>query len=388
MRTLEPGSVPVISDNPLARLRRGHEEQIVDLLTRIGPSSRADLARATGLSRTTLSTVAATLLESGIVREIEVGQKPVRERGRPSLMLALDPAVPVAIGVDLGHRRVRVTIAGAGRHIITTATEAYRTRTPWTDRIAAAIALLDTSMARHRLERRALKGIAIGVVGPAGEHAQRAAIARREFRSRFDVPILVDNNTRLAGLAETTLGAAAGDAHVLYVRLSTGVGGAAVVDGTLVHGSSGAAAEIGHLCIDPDGPACWCGGAGCLETYVGVPAVLAQCRPHGVRSIPALQRAVAAEEPEFLQIVQRAGGILGIGLAHAATILNPQRIIIGGELASAPLVQAAEGVLRRRTMSMTHRGITVDRAVLSDEDGALGGICLVLASQPQKAVNT
>ncbi|HVX43143.1 MAG TPA: ROK family transcriptional regulator [Mycobacteriales bacterium] len=370
--------MPALPDNPLARLRRGHVDQIVGHLTRSGPCSRAELARATGLSRTTLSTVAAGLLESGMVREIDAA--PRAERGRPSLMLALDPVVPVAIGVDIAHRRTRVTIAGAGRRILATATQAARARTPWADRVGAAVALLEATLAEHRLPTRALEGIGIGVVGPVDD--KRAEVTRTEFGRRFPVPILVDNNTRLAGLAETTLGAAT-DAQVLYVRLSNGVGGAAVVGGELIHGASGAAAEIGHLCIDPDGPPCWCGGAGCLETYISVPALLARCRPHGIRSVAALRRSAA--EP-VTQLLRDVGTTLGIALAHAATILNPSRIIVGGELGTPALLRAAETEMRRRTMPTTHRDLTVDPAALSDEDGALGGICLVLTNPRPKAV--
>ena len=256
----------------------------------------------------------------------------------------------------------------------------------------------------------ALQGIGIGVPGPyaaapgvlgVAPHESAAAghpepPAQAEFAERFGAPVIVDNNTRLAALAEAIFGSSSVE-DLLYLRLSDGVGGGLVVGGRLVTGSSGLAGELGHVTVDPNGVECRCGKRGCVETLASVPAILASCRDLGlaVRDLDDLAVAVNRSHPIADQVLRTAGSAVGRVLGAASMVLDPADIVIGGEIARvAPVVlqQAAA------TIAFEHfpgaRMPVVRGAQLSDDDGALGALAAlfhnspILAAYPEAADTT
>ncbi|WP_197361768.1 ROK family protein, partial [Streptomyces clavuligerus] len=233
----------------------------------------------------------------------------------------------------------------------------------WQHRTELALELLDELLGGAA---QGLEGIGVGVVGPVTGAAERDLGVARRFGEQYGVPVLVDNNTRLAALAETVHGAGAGSRHVVYVRLSHGVGGGVVVDGRLLRGAGGTAGEIGHITVEPTGPRCQCGGHGCLELYASLPAV------------------AAAGGPENDAAVARAGRLTGRMLAGLCAAVNPELLIVGGELArcGARLLTPLRTELRARTLSAARAGVRVVGERLGDEAGALGGMVLVRQETP------
>ncbi|MFD7712710.1 ROK family protein, partial [Streptomyces sp. NPDC059786] len=273
-------------ESPLGRLRRGHEELVLSLLRRHGPLSRAELGGHSGLSRTTLYDIVAELVERGAVVATPCDPA-LRRRGRPVETLTLNPEAGQAIGIDFARRAVHVAAVNVAHEVIGSASRGHAADLPWEDRVALAERLVGT-LGEGPLRLGALSAIGVGVVGPVvdpdaerapgGPHGDLPALLRK----RFAVPVLLDNNTRLAALAEATWGAAADDEDVLYLRLSHGVGGGLVVGGSLHRGAYGLAGEFGHITVDAaDGARCSCGGTGCLEPGAGGGAVLAACRAAG-----------------------------------------------------------------------------------------------------------
>jgi predicted NBD/HSP70 family sugar kinase len=186
-----------------------------------------------------------------------------------------------------------------------------------------------------------------------------------------------DNNTRLAALAEAIWGAGAGVQDVLYLRLSYGVGGGLVLGGHLFSGAGGAAGELGHVSVDRDGPRCACGGRGCLERYVSLAAVLEQS---GVRRFDEFLRRIDAGDETAQRIIDDAGTRIGEVLAAACNTVNPDTVVIGGELAEAGdhLLRPLRAVLQQYTHSQVRRQLRIAPAVLGHDDAARGGIALVL----------
>jgi predicted NBD/HSP70 family sugar kinase len=206
------------------------------------------------------------------------------------------------------------------------------------------------------------------------------------LRERFNLPVLVDNNTRLAALAESTWGAAAGDQDVLYLRLSHGVGGGLVVGGALHRGAYGLSGEFGHITVEPDGAPCGCGGEGCLETVASVGAVLDAYRAAGGRAanIGAVTAAARAGEPAAVAVFEAVGGHLGTVLAAVSNAVGPGVIVVGGELAAAgeALTRPVERALTSRLMPMSRHRVDLRPAALGEVGAALGGIALVLHESP------
>lgn len=375
---------PVPQTSVLRQVRESHEERVLAVLRSHGAQSRAELGRRTGLSRATLYAIIRHLVGTDAVVELEADRASARGRGRPATQLTLNPAAGLALGLDLGHRRIHVAIANVAHEVIAMDSESCAERTSWTKRIDLALRLVDRVAERMEISLAALTGVGAGVVGPvfrAGGSSQpqadRAERVHDSLAAHFEVPVHVDNNTRLAALAEAIWGSAAGVENVLYVRLSYGVGGGLVLGGYLFSGAAGGAGEFGHVSVDPDGPDCACGGRGCLERYVSLGAVLEQC---GCRHLAEIGERLEAGDRQVHEVVASAGERLGRVLAATCNVLNPDAVVIGGELSAVgePLLEPVRRTINDFTHRLVRRELRVHTAALGDGGAARGGIALAL----------
>jgi glucokinase len=182
---------------------------------------------------------------------------------------------------------------------------------------------------------------------------------------------------------------------MIYITVSTGIGGGIVIDGKLYRGASGIAGEIGHITIDPEGPVCGCGNHGCLEAFASGAALAAQgkalvarggsplmarlVQEEGVVTGETLCQAAEQGDAEAKRIVERAGYYLGIGLAAYVNVLNPEVIVIGGGLAKAGdlLLGPARAEMERRAFAQPLAGLRLERAELGDYVGVMGLVALL-----------
>lgn len=381
---------------PLSQLRRGHEELVLGLLRKHGPLSRGELGKRCGLSRTTLYDILAELVADGAV-VTATSQDTPRGRGRPAETLTLNPDAGQAIGIDFARRGLHVAAVNLAHEVIGAASEPHDADLPWEQRVELAGRLVGSltgigSGAALRLG--ALDAVGVGVVGPVG--GQGGGQAQQEddaphpvqvlLRERFGVPVLLDNNTRLAALGEAIWGAAAGDQDVLYLRLSHGVGGGLVVGGSLHRGAYGMSGEFGHITVEPGGARCDCGGTGCLETVASIRAVLDAYRAAGGRAadVPELVKAVMSGEETALGLLRGVGARIGETLAAVCNAIGPSVIVIGGELVEtgAALSEPIERALHEHVIPVSRHRVSLRRATLGEVAGALGGIALVLHESP------
>ncbi|MGW5262771.1 ROK family protein [Microbispora sp. NPDC004025] len=379
------GSPGVVFPGAEASARRGHERAVLGLLRAHGPLNRGELSRRCGLSRTTLHEALSGLLATGAVIEAAPDDAP-RGRGRPAGKLALNPAVGQAVGIDFARRAVHVAAVDVTYEVLGTAGEAHAPGLPWPDRVALAERLV-RRVVGGELWRRTLRGVGVGLVGPVARAAgEPPAGVESLLRERFGGPVLPDNNTRLAALAESTWGAAAGAQDVLYLRLSYGVGGGVVAGGTLHRGADGVSGEIGHIPVDPAGRRCECGGTGCLETVASIRAVLDAYRARGGRGdgLPALAAAAEAGDPLVLGLLRDVGVQIGRVLAALSNAIGPRVIVVGGELAElgAPLLGPVQEALHAGAVPISRHRLTLRRAALGDVAGALGGVALAMGDSP------
>lgn len=378
----------------LGRVRHGHEQRVLDLLRKNGALSRADLAQRSGLSRTTLSDIVASLLSQRAVTTTSPSGTGPRGRGRPAELVTLDPAAGQTIGIDFARRNVFVTVANLAHEVVGSASESHPQRTPLTRRLDIALGLID-GIGEGPVNLGALEGVGVGVVGPVENPGtsmpvtawhRRIELIPQVLSERFGVPVLVDNNVRLSAVAESIWGVGRDHTHLIYVRLSYGVGGGMILDGALVRGAHGVAGEIGHITVEHGGVPCSCGGRGCLEAYASVPAVLAECRRvtgRRMRLATALS-ALRSGDPGVREVFDQAGYRLGVVLAGICNTFGPTVVVVAGELAAAgdALLGPANRALEEHALPMVRRGLEVRAAELGDGAGALGGIALVLHSSP------
>ncbi len=211
------------------------------------------------------------------------------------------------------------------------------------------------------------------------------------LQERFGVPVYLGNDANLAGLAEWQFGAGRGHHNVLYLTISTGIGGGVIVDDRLLIGAQGLAAELGHVVVDSSrtAPICGCGFRGHLEAFSSgtaieryVAAELAAGKPSilsGHPSARAIAEAARAGDRLARKAFQRAGMYLGIGVANYLHIFNPSILILGGGVSrSGPLLRDPfEASLREHVFHPQYlESLTITYAQLGDDAGLLGALAL------------
>ncbi len=237
------------------------------------------------------------------------------------------------------------------------------------------------------------RGVAVSTV-----HLPIVDVPFREVMAeRLGVPVFVDNDANCAMLAEHRYGAARGTKHAALLTLGTGIGGGVVVNGELLHGGVGAAAELGHMVVDMDGPPCQgnCPNRGCLEALcsgsaigrLGVEAAESGASPGLAAELAAGRTITGALVTELahdgdvgaMDCLRRAGEALGVGLANVANIFNPEVIVIGGGVIAAGdlLLDPARETLRARALDPS-RDVPVVAARFGAESGMLGAAVLAL----------
>jgi predicted NBD/HSP70 family sugar kinase len=348
--------------------------------------TQADLARASGLSPATVSSIAHELRDE----EWVVDEQPGRARGRA---LALSRDAGLAAGIAFGHSHVRVAIADLAHTILAETSEPLDTdRGSAGEGIALGASLLRRLIAENEIDTRLLAGVGMALPGPlrrdTGELGDSAIlpgwIASRPselMRDELGLDVSVENDANLAALAEIVWGAGRGASDLLYVKVSTGVGGGLILGGRLYHGNAGTAGEIGHTIIDETGPICRCGSRGCLETFAGSEAILEPLRRRHGPDLTIRQVIAMAENGDAgcRRVIADAGSAVGRSVATACNLLAPERVVIGGDLARAGdlLLHPVRAAVDRATIGAV-REIPVTTGTLGERADVLGAVALVL----------
>jgi predicted NBD/HSP70 family sugar kinase/biotin operon repressor len=369
------------------RLRAANRQRVVTLLRSRGPMSQADLARASGLSPATVSSIARELREEGLLAE-----NGERAEGRRGEALTLDRSAGVALGIDFGHSHVRVAVSDLAHEVLAEAEEPLDTDHAAGEGIAMAGELVGRLLEEVGMGTDRVTGVGMGLPGPlradTGELGDSAILpgwigSRPEelMQAELGLPVRVENDANLGALAEIVWGAGRDCSDLVYVKVASGVGAGLVLNGRLYRGSAGTAGEMGHLTLDESGPVCRCGNRGCLETQAGAEAVLEPLRRrHGAEL--TLRTAIARAKDGDLgcrRSIADAGRALGLAVAGVGNLLAPERVVIGGELAGAGdlLLDPLREVVSRSAIAAT-RELPVDAGVLGERAEVLGAVALVL----------
>ena len=323
-------------------LREANRNLVVETVKRYGGLTQVELATATGLSQATVSTIVRELLAAGVVDTAFTTRS-----GRRAQMVTLARRVGLAAGVQVGHRHMRVALGDFSHEILVEQTlplpVEHRLDTTL-DRVALLIVDL---LERVGASLEDVVGLGVGVPAPVDAATGMISVhgvmpgwddvhVGQVLSKRLNVPVYVDNDANLAALAESETGAARAYTDSVFVRASYGVGAGIVIGGQLVRGFAGTAGEIGHLVVRPAGEQCRCGNLGCLDTVVGSAALLREVGPlPGVASVrDVVQRANQGEE-RCGDVVAHAGSTIGAAVAGLCLGVNPQVVVVGGELAEA-----------------------------------------------------
>lgn len=361
-----------------------------------GPESRVGLRRRTGLPLSRLSEICKALLREGVLRESVVAPAAGNGQGRPQTLLEVDLRRLGVACVRYDREQVVAAVADLAGGV--------RWQRRWIGPFGAdpAIFLRRIADALKRAvaaaPRAGVRIVAAGAADPGTVHVASGRAVRavnvpgwqnvavvEALREATGLPVLIDRGDGWQALGEVAFGAGRGSSHVVFVTLLEGIGGGIVEKGRLLAGRDGSAGEIGHTRVSDDGPACGCGGAGCLEAHLA-PARLARLwqSERGARkprdaSVPPdafsrMLRSARDGDARALAIVGDAATALARGLGNAVSLLNPERIVLGGrfvEMGDLMLEPLKRG-LPRYSLRELMQGVDVRLAELGDESTFLG----------------
>ena len=396
MSRLAPDDLTEGIETPI-NLRNLGRVRILEALLHAPHTSRTELVRRTGLARATVGSVISELVRSGIVAD--GGSATDRaSSGRPARTLTLQPAAAHVLGVDIGRDHVRVMLCDlTGAPVWDRALPvAADHEAEWV--LASAAALVDEAWQSTGTPQSRVLGVGVGIACPIDRTGTLRAdgimpgwVGIRpadELAGRTGFAVRLVNDANAGVLAEHRYGAARQFRNVIYIRLSTGIGAGLLCDGRLLLGSSGLSGEIGHLAVDPHGLICRCGNRGCLETVASPTAVaglLAQ-DPAAPLSTSDLIRAVHDGHRGAVRAVRDTGDAIGRALAQAVTLINPELVVVGGELAAAGeiLLDPIRDAIGRHAMSSLASALRVVPGALGDSAGVRGAAALVLNDAPER----
>ena len=357
--------------------RAHNRSMVLQHLFHHGPSSRADLARSTGLTRVTISDLVGELITADLVEEAGVATQ--SRVGKPATLVRMrtDEFAILAVDVadDLEMRGAVLNLTGQ----ILERRSASQLGTRGEETISRLIELC-----RELLDATTVPVVGVGIASP-GVIDSHGVVVQAPNRGWFDVPLAerlsteldlpahVANDANTSALAEYTLGGAHG-AGLLTLTVRHGVGAGLVLHGELVRGPGHAAGELGHVTVideqSGEEPAeCACGRLGCLETIL---------------SAPTLRARVAGLAPEESDAaLASVGRRLGIVLAPVVSALDLKEILLCGpqELLAGPLAEATLDTIRQRTMPVTSTGLEIRMAALGPDVALQGAAVLVLSGQ-------
>jgi len=316
------------------------------------------------------------------------------------------------IGIDLGGTKISTALIDSVGRIMA---RDYRETQAAEGQEAVIERMLDSArrvIAQAEVTQAQVAAVGIGAPGPLDIEAgvlvappnlpgwDRVPL-KRIIEDALGITTFLENDANAAALGEYRFGAGRGRQHMIYVTVSTGIGGGLILDGKLYHGASGMAGEIGHMTIVPYGPLCGCGNRGCLEALASGTAIARQARERVARGVPTLMADLAAGDPERItaklvaeaahqgdaearEILAEAMNYLGIGMANLVNLFNPELIVIGGgltnigELLFGPVRRAID----RRAFRAQAQTVQVVQAKLGKDVGVLGAAAVALAHKP------
>jgi predicted NBD/HSP70 family sugar kinase len=369
-------------------LRQRTREELFELIRARGEVTRAELASVTGFSRSTINQSIGRLFADGRITEVDsTGTGPGSGRGRPATRLRAVASGAGVAGIDFGHSHVHVAVADALGSTIGSEAVSLDVDMRATDAIDIAATLLAELCAAHSIGE--LARVVAGIPGPLD---QATGLVRSptilsgwvglapasELQERIGIPVHVENDALLGAYGELHRGAGRGYDNFLYVKVSHGLGAGVVIGGELYRGGTGLAGEIGHTMLPGHSELCRCGNKGCLETVVSVQTVRDQIAHTRPGTDPRSIDLTRVDDASGARILDTAGRTLGRVLADLSNLLNPQALIIGGELGSAdgPLIDGVRASINLHAQPATADAMDILPAALGTRAELTGALQL------------
>ncbi len=380
------------------------EAAVVSAIRRQGPLSRTDLSAHLDYSRASVTGIVGRMLDANILAEVGEGKS---GGGRRPFLLDINAGLGFVVGVDIGATSVDVALADFRGRILERSAEAADVRGRPDVFLDCVADRVDGLLARRGATAGAVVAIGVGVPGPV-EFAPGVLIApplmplwegfpiKGFLRGRFPAArVVVDNDVNMMSKGEHLAGAGRGLENFLFIKIGTGIGCGIISHGEVYRGADGAAGDVGHICVDYNGPVCHCGNAGCLEVMAAGPAIAAAAARAAAGDRPFLAArlaergsltsvdvgdAAAAGDRAAQEIIRRSGRMIGGVVATLVNFYNPEAVFIGGGVSGIGhgLLSSIRQATLRRATALSTRRLRIESSLLAEDAGVIGGIWLAM----------
>lgn len=361
-----------------------------------GPIGRADVARQTKLSPATVTAISAGLIEENLIMELSIGES---SGGRPPILLAINPKGGYVIGIKLRDDSAVCALTDLEATILARSSIKLSGHDP--EQVVSDLAEMVGEMIRtQKIRKNSILGVGVGLGGivdseqgilrqsPIYGDRWSEVPLRAMLEKKMKAAVYLENDVNTLTLTEKWFGSGQGLDNFLTITVGRGIGLGIVLNGQFYRGQGGGAGELGHTVVDPNGPSCGCGKRGCLEAYIGDPGLVRTANeaferneiPARIEQVDELLALAETGSPAALKIYSDAGQILGQMVANVINILNPQRIIIGGEgtRAGEYLFASMRNAVRQNTMPGLYKENIVQVDPWGDDAWARGAAGFVL----------
>lgn len=322
-------------------IKRENQKIIVDVIKNNRPISRADIAKITDMSATTVGRIVSELIDCGFVKETSLTSSGV---GRKAILLDIDVNTIINVGVNLTKYFYEIGIVDFDGKIIEYKRINLDTSKYQPDTVIEMISMsINKEIEQSSIEQINIKGICIGVPGMVDFNKGKVILSAQLGWQNIDVAYkvtkltnintIIDNSLKLKALAETIYGTAKSSGKIAVISIGDGVGSALIIDGELYRGSNNSAGEVGHTTVEPYGMLCECGKRGCLQTYIAKGALLKEANKFkNISNVNEIVKAFEARETWAINILEMAATYIGITINNIICMYNPDTVILSGEL--------------------------------------------------------
>lgn len=370
-------------------LREANRARIIDTINRLGAMTQVELAELTRLSPATVSIIVNELASAGIVTTSQVTRS-----GRRATQVSIASSLGLVAGIVFSSRSLKLLLCDAAGTVITD----QRMPLPPDHRsdigMDRAAQLVTDMLESSGLPRDQLRGAGLGICAPYDARTDTLPVPglmrgwdevkiAESMARRLGVPVVVDNDVNLAMLAEARYGAARGASSAVFVSLGHGIGAGVMANGGILRGSQGLAGEIGHVQVVENGALCRCGNRGCLEVVVNSATLAASVRSMlGAVALRDIITMARHGDIGCTRVIADAAQHVGVALSALCNVLNPEVIVIGGELAAAGgmLTAPLEAAIERHAL---HNPLSPPRVALTELDdnaSVLGAVAFAIDS--------
>ncbi|MGI6778570.1 MAG: ROK family transcriptional regulator [Acetivibrionales bacterium] len=390
-------------------IKSNNKSLVLKILNSAGQSSRAELSRITGLTKTAITNIISELLEEGII--FETGTQ-ASSSGRKPILLKISKNALFSVGVYISRDFVYTNIVNLEGEVLKEYKHALDIIENEKSFLAGIFQSVDAVLSGFGTEMKKILGIGVASIGPIDVkngiildppnfRGLKSIHITRELKERYNLNTYLDNDMNAGAIAEKLFGKAKNISDFIYLGVTNGVGAGIYINNSLFRGNDGFAGEIGHTTIDINGEKCPCGNIGCLELYASIPAMVNQVKKSielgaasnvssdgGILWTDIIKAAINGDSL-CLNIINKLSFYLSVGLVNTINCFDPEVVFIGHEVALAGklIVEPLTEMINRNIFFRNSKKINVEVSDFKNLAAHIGAPSIVLSKYFNGEIN-